>query len=85
MENIPKAPALTFLRLLIPSQADSLIYLSNNIPLLVTRVLERDDGKQRGADWETDATEALKFIAEWITHMPHSIPRIFATTVVCFA
>jgi hypothetical protein len=62
-----------------------MIYLNNNIPLLVIRILERDDGKQRGPDWEADATEALKFIAEWITHMPESIPRIFATTVVCFA
>ena len=51
----------------------------------MTRVLERDDSKLRGGDWEEDATEALKFIAEWTNHLPKSIPRIFVTTVVCFA
>lgn len=51
-ENVSKAPALAFLRLLIPAQADSLIYLNNNIPLLVVRVLEREEGRQRGADWD---------------------------------
>ena len=56
IENVSKAPALAFLRLLIPSQPDSLIYLNNNIPLLVVRVLEREEGRQRGVDSEEEIT-----------------------------
>lgn len=85
VENITKAPALTFLRLLLISQPNPDLYLAHNIPLLVCRILEREESRQRGGDWEEEATEALKLMAEWIDHFPHSFPRIMANALVCFA
>ena len=84
-ENITKAPALTFLRLLIPSQLNANLYLSHNIPILIAKVLEREENRQRSGDWEEEAIEALKLFAEWIEHLPESFPRLLAASLVCFA
>jgi hypothetical protein len=69
-ENVTKAPALAFLRLLIPAQMNTALYMAHNIPLLVGRVLEREENRQRGGDWEDEAVEALKLIAEWVEVFP---------------
>jgi hypothetical protein len=51
-ENVTKAPALAFLRLLMPAQANAALYLAHNVPLLIARVLEREENRQRSGDWE---------------------------------
>jgi hypothetical protein len=84
-ENIAKAPAITFLRLIMVSSDVIELYFQNNLPILLAKTIERDDNKQKNCDSEAEIIEALKLISEWIDKYPQLFPKLLATTLVSFA
>ena len=65
-ETTTKAPALLFLRLLVPAMLNSSLLLAQNIPLFVARILSREDSRSRTAEWEEELSQALKLIGVWL-------------------
>ena len=92
-DGMPKDGIVAYFRYIMTSPEVCRSYKKLNIPLLVSRILEKEipsdttkaneAGKGRALDKEI--LQCLKFIQKWIDIAPKEVPKLLVSSLVAFS